>query len=107
MSQTPYHPHSLPELSASVASFELRVYGNPEYARDIFQDGPGLYVNDTRIWATARADEMTATVVKHPPFTPVPEPATTGLIAALGLGGLIDWRRWLGARSDNFSKTLV
>lgn len=89
-----------PDLSPAGAFIEFRVYGDPEYAQYIFTGGPGLYLLDTTLWVSASADEMTATRVQGPPLTPVPEPATTSSIAALGLCGLIGWRRWLRCRAD-------
>ena len=74
-----------PDLSPAGAYIEFRTY-------DFF---PGPYGSDAAVWVTASADEMTATLVQGPPITPVPEPATTSLIAALGLGAFIGWRRWL------------
>ena len=73
-----------PDLSPAGAYIEFRTY-------DFF---PGPYGSDATVWVTPSADEMTATLVQGPPLTPVPEPATTGLIAALGLCGLVGWRRW-------------
>ena len=73
------------DLSPAGAYIEFRTY-------DFF---PGPYGADATVWVTASADEMTATLVQGPPLTPVPEPATTSLIAALGLGAFIGWRRWL------------
>ncbi len=83
-----------PDLSPEGAAIYFRVYGDPEYAQYIFQGGPGFYSADTSVWTWTNADEMTATPVQGPPMTPVPEPATTSSIAALGLCGLLGWRRW-------------
>lgn len=73
-----------PDLSPAGAYISFRTY-------DFF---PGPYGSDATVWVTASPDEMTATLVQGPPLTPVPEPATTGLIAALGLCGFVGWRRW-------------
>jgi len=73
------------DLSPAGAYIAFRTY-------DFF---PGPYGGDATVWVTASADEMTATIVQGPPLTPVPEPATTSLIAALGLCVFIGWRRWL------------
>jgi len=85
------------DLSPRSAFVEFRVYGDSEWS--LFTGGPGLYVADTTVWVQASADEMTATRVQGPPLTPVPEPATTSLIAVLGLCGLIGWRRWSRSRA--------
>jgi hypothetical protein len=87
-----------PDLSPEGAYIEFRTYGYPDWS--LFTGGPGLYGDDTTLWVTASADEMTATLVQGPPLTAIPEPATTGSIAALSLCGLIGWRRWLRRRAD-------
>ena len=82
-----------PDLSPRGAYIELRVF-DPETALGFFQGNPGYYLVDTRVMIYASADDMTATRVQDPSMTPVPEPATITWISALGLCGLIGWRRW-------------
>jgi len=86
-----------PDLSPVGAHVDFRYYGDSEWS--LFKGQPGDYVGDTVVSVSVSADEMTAMRVQGPPLTPVPEPATTSSIAALGLCGLIGCRRWLRGRA--------